>query len=138
MKSLMKNPVLRQAVRVAAIVLLGGLWGARALNANAQDAPAAQPQYLVSPGLYSDGDRSTTTCEFQRFGTYTQLICERSEDEPCDRGTLADADDTDDDNPRTRLIRRGCGGAASGVTGLAPGQILVVRGGRSEIVDARR
>lgn|GEM_PF-4470875 len=138
MKPLMKNPVLRQTLRVAAIVLLGGLWGARALNANAQDAAAAQPQYLVSPGLYSDGERSTTTCEFQRFGTFTQLVCERREDEPCDRGSLADTDKDGEDKPRTRLIRRGCGAAASGVSGLQPGEILVVRGGRSEIVNARR
>ncbi len=138
MKPFMKKTFMKQAVRIAAVIVLGGLWGARALNANAQDAPAAQPQYLVSPGLYSDGDRSTTTCEFRRFGTFTQLVCERSEDKPCDRGTLSDADERDDDNPRTRLIRRGCGGEVSGVTGLQPGQILVVRGGRSEIVNARK
>ena len=127
------KPLMRQAARALAMVVLGGLWGARALNAHAEPEG---PQYLASPSLYADGDRVETTCEYRSFGTFTQLVCERRELAPCDRGSASDTEIGEDD-PRTQLVRRGCQRPGTGVTGLQPGEILVVRGGRSEVVGTR-
>ena len=115
------------------VLVLGALWGVRAINANAQ---VNQPQYTVSPNLFQDGQSSDTICEFQRFGTITRLICDRREPRKCDRTATA-AESADSDDTRTRVLRNGCARDDQGVTSLRAGDLQVVRGGRTEIVRGR-
>lgn len=117
------------------VLALGGLWGLRAIHANAQEA---QPQYRVSPNLFQDGQNAQTTCEFYSFGTFTRLICDRRELEPCDCNGNDTSADSDAENPRAQLVRRGCRRDAEGVAGLRPGEIQVVRGGRTEVISTRK